>query len=117
MSRMSNREEFRQQLREITGYKNFYYDPPESVKMSYPCIVYKRERLDRVNADNKPYRLNIRYQIMVIDKDPDNGSGIDENENPIESVIEKLLYGFQHIRHERHYVADNLHHDVFSVYF
>lgn len=117
MSRMSNREEFRQKLREVSGYSYFYFDPPESVKMKYPCIIYKRDKLDRMDADNTLYGLNVKYQVTVVDKDPDNGAGIDEQGNPNESVIEKLLYGFQKIKHERHYVVDNLHHDVFSIYF
>ena len=28
-------------LKEVSGYKNVYFQPPESLKMSYPCIRYE----------------------------------------------------------------------------
>lgn len=52
--------------------KNVYYRPPENVKMKYPCIRYKREDIISEHADNISYRKTNRYQVTVIDKNPDN---------------------------------------------
>lgn len=42
--------------------KNVYFQPPESVKLLYPCIVYKRSAGDTRFADNK--NIPIRRVMM-----------------------------------------------------
>ena len=41
-------------LKEILGSDNVYFQPPESYKMEYPCIVYERSALTTRFADNNP---------------------------------------------------------------
>lgn len=72
--------------------------------MVYPCIVYKRDDVDVLYAGNRPYRSTKRYQVTVIDQDPDS-------EIP-DKVASLPLSSF-----ERHYTADYLNHDVFNVFF
>lgn len=80
-----------------------YFQPPANVNMSYPCIVYSRDRNWTSFASNAPYRYTKRYQVTVIDRDPDS---------PIPDKIAALPT----CSHEQAFVADNLHHDVFSLY-
>lgn len=79
-----------------------YYDPPEGVKMSYPCIVYNRSRIDTDYADNEPYTLTKRYQVTVIYKDPDS---------PLPDKIAML----PKCRFDQTFTTDNLHHDVYTI--
>jgi hypothetical protein len=72
--------------------------------MQYPCIVYKRDSADSEFAGNLPYRYTKRYQVTVIDQDPDSD---------IPDQIAKLPL----CRFDRHFTADNLNHDVFNMYF
>ncbi len=84
--------------------KNVYYQPPESVKMEYPAIVYVREDINNNHADNSVYTQSHSYQITVIDKDPDS---------EIVEAVSKL----PRCRFNRHFTSDNLNHDVFILYF
>jgi hypothetical protein len=83
---------------------NVYFQPPASITMSYPCIVYARDSGITHFADGVPYDLNLRYQVTVIDRNPDS--------NLIAPVMRlpKCVY-------DRHYVADGLNHDVFLLYY
>lgn len=83
--------------------ENVYFQPPPTVKMQYPCIIYSRDDRHVVHADNGPYRGKIRYQVTVIDRDPDS-------EVP-EKVAELPLCSF-----ERFFTTDNLNHDVYNLY-
>lgn len=81
-----------------------YFQPPENLKMVYPCIRYEREFADTQYADNLPYAHAKRYRVTVITLDPDSD---------IADKVKQLPYtSFQ-----RFFVADDLNHDVFNVYF
>ena len=104
MAKMLNdRLELDALLCEILGSSNVYFQPPESVKMKYPAIVYSRNRIENVSADNVIYKQDVSYSITVIDRDPD--SEIVERM----SKIPKIMYDCS-------YVADNLNHDVFTLF-
>jgi len=49
-----------------------YFQPPESFKINYPCIVFSISDIDTKFADDNPYRLKKRYTVTLIDKNPDN---------------------------------------------
>ena len=101
---MNNRLELQSKLEEILGSRNVYFQPPETIKLSYPCIVYSRQNGDTQFGDNLPYLYMNAYQIIVIDPDPDS---------EIPAKIAQLPLS----RFDRHYTADNLNHDSFVVYY
>lgn len=83
---------------------NVYFQPPADVKLVYPCIVYQRDDADTRFAANKPYRYETRYQVTVISRTPDS-------DIPLKiAFLEKCVY-------DRFYVANNLNHDVYTLYF
>lgn len=88
----------------ILGSRNVYFQPPADYKMKYPCIVYERSQIETDFADNLPYNFRDRYQVTVIDKDPD-------------SDLPRKIAALPMCAHDRHYTANNLHHDVFNLYF
>ena len=81
-----------------------YFQPPSNIQMKYPCIVYERDTGDTQFADNNPYIFKLRYQITVIDRNPD-------------SLIPAKVAELPMCTMDRHFVSDNLHHDVFNCYF
>lgn len=91
-------------ITEPNGDRHTYYQPPESIKMNYPAIVYSRKSIDNVHANNSIYRQSNAYEVIVIDEDPDS---------EIVSKVSKLPT----CRHDRHYESDNLNHDVFTLYY
>jgi hypothetical protein len=88
----------------LTFSDNVYFQPPPSVQMKYPCIVYNRDRVNTKFADDKPYSHVKRYSVTVIDSNPDS---------EIPDKIAKLpMCSF-----DRFFTADNLNHDVFQLFF
>ena len=81
-----------------------YFQPPTNVQIQYPCIVYKRDFADTKFADDKPYNHTLRYMVTIIDPNPD-------------SEIPKKVAEMRMSLFNRFYTADNLNHDVYSVYF
>jgi hypothetical protein len=104
MDQLEKRLKLQTLLETILGSRNVYFQPPENLRMQFPCILYKRDLAETSFADNSPYRYTKRYQVTVIDPNPD--SGIPDR------VAELPLCAF-----ERHYAADNLNHDVFNLFF
>lgn len=101
---MGTRLELQTKLEELLGVKHVYYQPPESLKIEYPAIIYSKGKIDKDNADNTAYRFKIRYDLIVVDKRPDN------------AVIQKLLM-LPYCSYDRHYNSDNLNHDSLTLYY
>ena len=101
---MATRLDLQNKLQELLGSKHVYYQPPESIKMEYPAIRYSRSDIVSKHADNMKYNNINCYEIIVIDKRPDNVV--------IQKILELPLTSF-----ERHYVANNLNHDVITIYY
>ncbi len=59
-------------LVDILGSRHVYFQPPENIRLTYPCIVYERSSIDTNFADNNPYTNKKRYTVTVIDKNPDS---------------------------------------------
>lgn len=99
---MNKRLELHEILCEILDSRNVYYQPPASVKMSYPAIVYSRYDIENTPADNRTYLQSHFYQVTVIDRNPDS-----EIVHKV-SLLPMCVY-------DRHYASDNLNHDVFTI--
>lgn len=99
-----SRLELQNVLEALLGSENVYFQPPTSFRMKYPCIVYQRSDIAPIKADNSNYLKRKRYLVTVIDKDPD-------------SDIPDRLIDLDYCNFDRHFVSDNLNHDVFTLYF
>lgn len=100
---MADRLELHSVFQELLGSSNVYYQPPESIKMQYDAIRYSKKTIDSKYANDRKYSMIDCYEIIVISRLPDN------------PVIKKLL-SLPYCSYDRHYVADNLHHDVLTIY-
>lgn len=101
---MASRLELHEALCELLGSRNVYFQPPASVRMQYPAIIYSRKDIENIHADDIVYLQRRCYEVIVIEYDPDS--------EIVESVSNLPLCRF-----DRHYEADNLNHDVFTLYF
>lgn len=99
---MASRLELHALLRLIVP--NVYYQPPPSVRMNYPAIVYSRKNIDNTFANDSVYKQDHFYELIVIDKNPD-------------SVYVETISKLPKCNYDRHYTADNLNHDVFTIYY
>jgi hypothetical protein len=89
----------------ILGYQHTYFEPPDSVRISYDAIVYERTGFNVKRANNKGYLIRDEYQVMVISKDP-------ETELP-----RAILEEFEMCSPGKSFVRDNLWHFPFTIYF
>ena len=101
---MSSRLELQTKLEELLGSRNVYYQPPETVKMEYPAIVYSKEDIQTTHANDEVYSKKNKYSLIVISKKPDD------------PVIDKLLE-VPYCSYDRSYKSDNLNHDVLTLYY
>lgn len=99
---MAPRLELQSLLEEVTN--RVYFQPPANVQMQYPCIVYSRDGTSTDHADNGLYRHAKRYQVTVIDRNPDT---------EIADKVEALRYS----SFQRAFAADDLNHYVFNLFF
>ncbi len=91
-------------LCDVLGSRNVYFQPPESIKMNYPAIVYGRDVIKNSYANDGIYLTLRRYSVTVIDKNPDS---------PIVGKVAALPTS----RFNRHYEKDNLNHDVYTIFY
>lgn len=91
-------------LRKTLGSTNVYFDPPESFKLKYPCIVYSLSSHQERMADNSVYTGMKRYTLLYITQDADD---------PMIDTLENLEYC--HL--SRPYTADGLFHYAYDIYF
>lgn len=83
---------------------NVYFQPPESISLSYPCIVYKLSFIKSRFANNDPYSNRKEYMITLMDTNPDN-------------TYVDILANLHLCSFDRHFMADNLNHYVFTIHF
>ena len=101
---MADRLDLQSLLEELMESRNVYYKPPESTKMQYPAIRYSKKNIQSVYANGSKYLLRDCYELIVISRTPDH------------PVIKKLL-ALPYCSYDRPYVADNLYHDVLTIYY
>lgn len=99
---LRDRTELQAILENILGSENVYFQPPESIKINYPAIVYNRARISNDFANNDVYKANQRYDITYITKDSDS------------EILEKLNR-LPYCRNDRNFISDNLYHYVFEI--
>ena len=100
---MANRLDLHKKLCGLLKTRNVYFNPPPTVKMKYPAIIYSLDSLENRYANDGVYNQRDRYSLTYVDKDPDN-----EN-------VRKLSM-LPLCRFNRFYVSDNLNHYTFTLY-
>ena len=101
---MGQRLDLHALLVEALGSNRVYFQPPPSVNLQYPCIVYVRDYAQTEFANDKPYKNTTRYQVTYMDKNPD-------------SDVPKKIAELPRCLYDRFYALNNLNHDVFKIFF
>lgn len=81
-----------------------YFQPPESIRMKFPAIIYALNNIRNRHADNGVYAQASEYTVTVIDKNPD-------------SEIVKAVSLISTARFDRTFITDNLYYSVFTIHF
>lgn len=101
---MPSRLNLQTELESILGSRSVYFQPPSSVRMQYPAIVYSRKDIEKRSANDGAYRKLPSYEVILIDKNPDS------------KFVDKIL-DLPYCSFDRHYESDNMNHDVFTLYY
>lgn len=88
----------------LLGSNNVYFQPPPTVKMNYPCIIYKRDGRNENFANDRLYLNLKRYSVTVVDANPD-------------SLIPDKMLELRYCSFTTHYAVGGLNHDVYALYF
>lgn len=81
-----------------------YFQPPSTIEMHYPCIVYRLDKVDSTFANDEPYTTARCYQVQVIDANPD-------------SEIPEKIGKMPKCAFDRHFTAGNLNHYNYNLYY
>lgn len=103
---MERRLTLHTKLREIVGDDvELYFQAPTGQKLSYPCVLYSIDNVHTLRADNQLYRVVPRYQITVMERDPEGTLAFD------------ILNEFKNISFNTKFVKDSLYQTNLTLYF
>lgn len=98
-----DRTELHKQLVDLLGRPNVYYQPPETIKLSYPCIIYSYDGDDAIYADDQYYKITKKYTVTVITSDADS------------DLQDRIKRHFKYCKFNRKFISDNLYHFVLQL--
>lgn len=101
----TRRLQFDQELRDILGTTNVYFQPPTTLQMKYPCIIYFKTSLPARYANNLVYQYKQGYTVTYVSKDPDD-------EKPYD-----ILKHFQYAKPDSFYKSENLNHTKLTIFY
>lgn len=102
---MNRRIELQSKLEGILGTNQVYFQPPASVKILYPCFVYRIGSGDAKYANNMAYSYVNSYDVLYITKRPDL------------DMIDQVLRELPMCRLNNTYCSEGLNHYAFTLYF
>lgn len=102
---MDRRLTLQEELEKVLGSRNVYFQPPETLKMKYPCIRYSKTRPMVSHADNIGYFNKSHYELIVMDTDPDT------------DIPDRLVESLPYCYIDRYYKSNNLTHCALDLYF
>lgn len=102
---MGTRIQLHEKLLALFGSNRVYFQPPPTIKMTYPAIVYNFAGIYEGPANDKKYITENRYTVTFIHKDPDI------------NYSEEVYAVFPMCSFDRRFVNDNLYHDVYTLYY
>jgi hypothetical protein len=106
-----------QELRDLLNTNNVYFQPSSGAGLGgdeayiftgidYPCFIVKRTSAYQPKANDKTYLFRPAYEVTYINRD-----------EPDPEMLYEVEQRFSLCNYQRHFVADNLHHDVWVIYY
>ena len=92
-------------LTDILGSEYCYFTPPSKIPQTAKrYIIYELDNATTSSADNINYQVAKRYTVTLIERNPDS------------ELVDKLLE-LPYCSFDRHFIVDNLHHYIFTIFF
>ena len=102
---MASRVELQSKLEALLGSDHVYFQPPETMKLQYPCIVYELSKKRVPRANDNIYRIHNQYTVTFVGLPADT------------DMLDRTLHEFQYCAYDRRFISANLYHDVFTIYY
>lgn len=99
---MVDRISLHEKLCAALGSNHVYYQPPENLKMEFPCIVYSLQDMTHAMANNEKYIKNRTYKVIVITPQ-------------VDPEVVNLVENFDYCKFQQVYTADGMYHYVFRI--
>lgn len=91
---------------ESTDTGKVYFQPPSGTKLTYPCWVIERTTAYQPKANDRTYLFRPGYKCMYMNRT-----------EPDPEVLNLISRRYANCTYQNHYVVDNIHHDVFLIYY
>lgn len=101
---MATWQDLQKKFEDLLGSRNVYFQPPESLKMQYDAIRFSPSTPNIRYANNVKYSKMKCYEGMVISRRPEP------------EVVDKIS-DLPYTSFGEPYVADNLNHYPFTIYY
>lgn len=106
-----------QELKDLLGTDEVYFQPSAVAGdgmdqayiftgLQYPCFIIERTTAYQPNANDRKYLFRPGYRVTYINRD-----------EPDPEMLEIVVRHFSCCSYDQHFVSDNLHHDVFTIYY
>lgn len=105
MTEMDRRIELQQKFEDILGSKKVYFQPPETMKLQYPCILYFKTSTPANYADDLIYKYKQGYTVTVVDSDPDS------------EIPFTLLKALPYSKIDSFYKSEGLNHTKLTIFY
>lgn len=105
MSEKDRRLELHKKFEDILGSKNVYFQPPETMRMQYPCILYFKTSVSTRYANNMAYKNTQGYTVTYVDKSPDS------------EIPFILLKSFECTKIDSFYKSEGLNHTKLTIFY
>lgn len=103
---MRTREDVHEALVDILESNHVYFNPPDSIKMIYPCFRYEFTGIKQYKADNGPYVHFKKYTVTYLTT----------NVREPNEIINEMLNAFEYCSVDRNYASDGVQHTTFAIY-
>ena len=85
-----------------------YFQPPESMRLQFPCFIYSRTGANQTYANDKDYMFRQKYSLTYVTRDPDT-----------QEIVTRIKKTFDYCGYDSNspMVYDNLYHEMFTLYY
>lgn len=95
---MARRTKLIREIKQVIDSSNVYFQPPESLKLNFPCVICSYDNVESAYADNLSYQRFKHYRLLVVDKNPDS------------KLPDLIMDHFSYTSPGRPYISDGLYH-------
>ncbi len=89
---------------EIMHCDSVYFQPPSSLKLKYPCIVYNLNDINDKKADEISDDRHYQFRLTLISPNPDN------------NIVDKIM-NLKYAKYVRSFSTQGLYHYMFDINF